>query len=101
MSFSCRVVMLVAALLLRLDCGVMIEEAVFSGLSFLLLTSESVTVAVLALDFTGVAAKTVRMSSAVGLSAVAKFVAGFFCKLYLVFCLGEEDEVEVELSSSF
>jgi len=86
---------------MRLDCGVMIEEAVFSELIFLLFASELVIVTVLALVFTGVAAKTVRMSSAVGLSAVAKFVAGFFCKLYLVFCLGEEDEVEVELSSSF
>ena len=40
---------------MRLDCGVMIEEAVFSELTFLLFASELFIVTVLALVFTGVA----------------------------------------------
>jgi hypothetical protein len=43
-SFFCRVVTFIAVLLLRLDCGVMIEEAVFSELTFLLFASELFTV---------------------------------------------------------
>jgi hypothetical protein len=92
--------MFIAALLLRLGCGVMIEEVAFSELSFLFFASESVTVAVLALVFIGVAAKIARAASVVGLPAVAELVVGFLCKLYLFFCLGEGDEAEVELSSS-
>jgi len=76
--FFCRVDIPAVGLLLPLVCGVMIEKVAFNELSFLLFTSESVTVVALALGFTGVAVTVARVAFAVGLptGVVSNFSIG-------------------------